>query len=523
MSEFCVLVTQERGQVPMITLNYPSTENQKYLTAWGLLFGPLGSDYKLAVDTIPFDGSISSMSESKGIWGENGVLHTKISGSVMYHPIVEYAIPRPDANYPHKLCIPVKETPFEYAASFGIAVDRGTCIGALASNTIQIATQYDSATKTWIVWHITFLSTSPNQIYNLIQYRLPTDWITTPDSAGHCVSKYYTKSASRSSEYRSIVVAGRTLMSFDWWEEQINTQIHTWSTELVGTNSVAHLHTADPTRIRTVSEAKAAVDKLSYAFFPNGFPLEDMHYGELAMKALEKKRVMSNNMLEFLKDVPRLHELIPTLVNLRKTLKNLKSVKGVASEFLKVKYGVLPTISDLNAIVDGFKRQKPWTDKFGFEYFKSGHTASCSQSSLDFELSQFIKIGVDTEDSKFQELYQNLDSLGLFPSLENIWDLVKYSFVVDWFVDVGGFLERVDTRMRIMSYNIRYATMSKKRVCRGFSSYSAQYPFCGYIQWEEYHRWVSSQSPLPPLALQFNQLTGEKFLIGSALLIQRKR
>lgn len=36
-----------------------------------------------------------------------------------------------------------------------------------------------------------------------------------------------------------------------------------------------------------------------------------------------------------------------------------------------------------------------------------------------------------------------LDALGLNPSIKNFWELVPWSFVVDWFVDVGGALETI--------------------------------------------------------------------------------
>lgn len=34
-----------------------------------------------------------------------------------------------------------------------------------------------------------------------------------------------------------------------------------------------------------------------------------------------------------------------------------------------------------------------------------------------------------------------LDSLGLHPSVGNLWAILPYSFVVDWFVDLGGYLD----------------------------------------------------------------------------------
>jgi hypothetical protein len=43
-----------------------------------------------------------------------------------------------------------------------------------------------------------------------------------------------------------------------------------------------------------------------------------------------------------------------------------------------------------------------------------------------------------------------------------MWDLIPFSFVADWFVDVGGKLEAVDSAITFMAFDVQYVEMSMK-------------------------------------------------------------
>jgi hypothetical protein len=252
--------------------------------------------------------------------------------------------------------------------------------------------------------------------------------------------------------------------------------------------------------------------------FPDKFPIEDKHYGLLAQEASQTVNANNVNMIAFLRDLRKPQELIPKLRNLRKL-----KLKGVSGEYLGVQYGILPTISDIQAIIRACKAAKAYLDKNGFKTYTAGWHKEIKQNGLTSELTQRIKLAIEDEDDAFQELIQRLESMGTLPTFVNIWDLVPYSFVVDWFIDVGGLLERVDTHLRLLRLNIRYVTMSRKTKVSGKMPVDVGTTFVGSIDWVHYHRWTSDQCPVPPLSLETTFQDFNTWLEAGALLAQRTK
>jgi hypothetical protein len=98
---------------------------------------------------------------------------------------------------------------------------------------------------------------------------------------------------------------------------------------------------------------------------------------------------------------------------------------------------------------------------------------------------------------------------------------VPYSFVIDWFIDIGDFLERVDTRLRISRLNIRYVTMSLKRNITRKFVFSSSFPFVGTATLVDYSRWTEDQCPLPPLTSSGTTTVSNHWLEAGALIAQR--
>jgi hypothetical protein len=221
-------------------------------------------------------------------------------------------------------------------------------------------------------------------------------------------------------------------------------------------------------------------------------------------------------MIAFIRDLRKPQEMIPKL-------KNLKSLKSLANNYLTVNYGILPTIADVQTIVDAFKSAKPYLDKNGFKTYGAGYSDSTVVGDITYDLEQHIKLAIQDNDADILSLMNRLDSWGLLPTAENLWDLVPYSFVIDWLVDVGGYLERIDTRLRLKRLDIRYVTSSLKQTLRRDISPSNSFPYTGYVSLVQYHRWVSDQCPVPPLSLETTFQDFNHWLESTALLVQRQK
>jgi hypothetical protein len=120
-----------------------------------------------------------------------------------------------------------------------------------------------------------------------------------------------------------------------------------------------------------------------------------------------------------------------------------------------------------------------------------------------------------------------LNSVAGYTSLNPVsiaWELVPYSFVADWFVDVGGYLRNMESSLLYNSdFTGGYSTERSKETIRqsvtgGNLSYSASVK--GSYEGKEFQRkvLVSSPSPRPP---SFNPKLGTERLINAAALLSQ--
>jgi hypothetical protein len=245
-------------------------------------------------------------------------------------------------------------------------------------------------------------------------------------------------------------------------------------------------------------------------------PLIPKDFGDIAMEAVDHVQTNHVNMLGLLRDLRHPTEMIPKLAQLR-------NLKGLANNYLAVKYGILPTIDDLKSIWEAFERTMPYIDRNGFSTYGARHLDIASANGIAYALEQHVKLAIADEDSKFIALLNAMDKIGFFPTLETVWDLIPYTFVVDWFVTAGDLLHRIDTYMRLDRYDVRYATTSIKEVATMGITPSDITGVTGTVEVVRYQRWVSDQCPAPRLSLQSTFQDFDHWLESGALIVQRTK
>jgi hypothetical protein len=139
----------------------------------------------------------------------------------------------------------------------------------------------------------------------------------------------------------------------------------------------------------------------------------------------------------------------------------------LASAKLTWEYGIAPTISDAREIAaktrpiydrissnDYFKPQT-FNGKFTYEV---PDTYIASLSGLT--IVSRAKIRGNLNPHSYLAAILPLHAFGLVPSLAHLWDLLPFSFVVDWFVNVGRRLEDVDSSVEMLCLDTNYVTLS---------------------------------------------------------------
>ena len=171
---------------------------------------------------------------------------------------------------------------------------------------------------------------------------------------------------------------------------------------------------------------------------------------------------MPNFLLE-LDDIPRLWQQFKYKLSLAKRLAGVK---------LSWDFGLRPLIGDLqnirDAISNSLERVKEWNRTSGTIYQKSTICATLNNSSSGVETVSIsphtvnwrgsrsgtveafltfktLPIVALTEAETMLRAY--LDALGFELNPRILWDAIPFSFVLDWFFDVGGWLQRfkIDT------------------------------------------------------------------------------
>jgi len=174
------------------------------------------------------------------------------------------------------------------------------------------------------------------------------------------------------------------------------------------------------------------------------------------VSAAEIKKTVSTFTSVFRKVI----RLIPMILNYRRTLSNLSKrgvrrlSKDASRQWLELRYGVRPIAYDMrnlykaiNSIIDGHTRvrfySKEEMDPLSYEI--SANTNNFSVGYLQYDYHSLSTRTVEASagiiaDVDIEGLKRVTRPLGLSEITQSAWELVPFSFVVDWFFNVGNLI-----------------------------------------------------------------------------------
>lgn len=129
-------------------------------------------------------------------------------------------------------------------------------------------------------------------------------------------------------------------------------------------------------------------------------------------------------------------------------------ILGASGAWLEYAYGWTPLLSDVYAAVDIVfpKPVQPLNVQSSASERMQGSSLSTaayinSTLSWDSTLRYRKKIFYELDDSAASSLYRSASQIGLTNPALLAWELMPYSFVVDWFVPVGSYLSTFDATL----------------------------------------------------------------------------
>jgi hypothetical protein len=134
--------------------------------------------------------------------------------------------------------------------------------------------------------------------------------------------------------------------------------------------------------------------------------------------------------------------------------------------WLELQYGWKPLLSDVYGACDALSKRS------GSDWSVTAKGRAKSTKTVSKDYSSFFDYGRGTavvENSAFcridaiprNEALISLASLGIFNPLLIGWELVPFSFVVDWFIPVGSYLEGIDALLGYDSFSYSNSLLTK--------------------------------------------------------------
>ena len=204
--------------------------------------------------------------------------------------------------------------------------------------------------------------------------------------------------------------------------------------------------------------------------------------------------------------------------------------KALAGAYLAYKYMIAPTISDGEDLNDNLINVLNASTKYRYSYerrrgaaFSKGIPVVDTLADIAYHTTFHLQL----KDDSFSQIWSALDRLGLDISADNLWDLIPFSFVVDWFISVGPALTRMSdysnsivTRnliARIESFKVQWPLTD---ACREYWLPAELVPTGSPITYVWYDRRIAHRfGSIDPFAGQENDgVTSSQMTQGIALL-----
>lgn len=176
-------------------------------------------------------------------------------------------------------------------------------------------------------------------------------------------------------------------------------------------------------------------------------------HGDLSREAAQSIRICDINGIAYLKDFVEVASLAKSLLAVTGLNAVSQVPKGIASLYLAVHYGVRLTLRDTEELAEGI-------DDIDFEHSYQSLGAqktlqmelpgrpdtlvNCTQR-LSGQIRNFTEEQINFLD-KVKKARRALFEFDLAPTVSNLWDMIPYSFLVDWFIPIGDQAEVLESR-----------------------------------------------------------------------------
>lgn len=298
-------------------------------------------------------------------------------------------------------------------------------------------------------------------------------------------------------------------------------------------------------QLKSILESPAFLGYISGVFGWN--PVEDIEtlWGDMGADCIKQQDYVDANLLLTAFDLLHLLEDIRSWKKLSLLAKRLakdkrfvkvfcpRLIRGIrdwaqvfAHTYLGIQYGVLPTVRDTQALAVGMAElYKVSTVPTRKHARRSSINSSSPSSPISSELVLTVEVGHlprDLAGSAMEWAEQGM-RWGLFSTYSTAWDAIPFSFVVDWFLDIGSAAKSLDTEIRKQYFPVLYVMQGVAR------EWSPSLPWLwpeltglsGSVVFRHYTRYCSRDLPTPPIQIGWGSGSISHWAEGGSLLVTK--
>jgi hypothetical protein len=284
-----------------------------------------------------------------------------------------------------------------------------------------------------------------------------------------------------------------------------------------------------------IQETKVTKSDLNLAskWLQRFIPPDDVNvWGDLCQEAVQDAQAVDVNSLQLVREI---FELKDSVIAALRLIRKKADVKSLSKLWLSLKYGLRLTAKDSKEIADATsKAMEPmvataraltpigtltsprWSWSKNYRYCRA-------RSSREFVISSGLlqscsvgqqynyKVYYDPVDSKFNDCIRKLMDWDVFPTLQNIWDLIPLTFVLDWFVDFENYFNIVDSAEYATLLNVleviktRKTTFFSVPLDRFLPIAKEGQVVIGNVEYSRYERLIVPYLTIPRLRLETPQ------------------
>lgn len=201
-----------------------------------------------------------------------------------------------------------------------------------------------------------------------------------------------------------------------------------------------------------------------------------------------------------------------------------QDAKAFGDNFLKFHFGVEPLVKDIYAAVDILQGEPPPKRVISSATYKSGPYLS-TDGLRNYSDAYETKVRLTADVRVVNPNLWAANQLGLVNPAEWVWEAIPFSFVLDWFVNVGSFLSSFTDYAGLQLSNQHYSTFQiGKRYATGKQSGSTT-DWLGY-QAELTRIYQRRRTGFPAYVLAMKSLkapSATRAATAIALLVQQLR